>query len=227
MKQVLLLAFSTFVVFTVSAQTVKFPPTPNEDAVNGRNDNCYLSAIDHPAAIEKAQFIESVSGFIDSVCNKEKLPAKTILAMAIAESGYGFTRTAYYANNLFGIKVFTRDTIAAYVLRGQPSEGVNNKALKRLGENRVIFNESIRVDNRYRVFTDRPACIQYLVYKILLGKRYIGAAERYRENIRNNILSEREASLQYAFDIAEKGYNHLGGKYYRKGIEKIFNTLNL
>jgi hypothetical protein len=227
MKQLVLLVLTIFVIITASSQTIKFPPTPNEDSINGKNDNCYLSAVNHPTATEKEQFIHSIRAFVDSVCNKEQLPANTVLAMAIAESGYGFTRTAYYANNLFGIKVFTRDSSKAYVLRGQPSEGVNNKTLQQWGANRIIFDESLRVDNRYRVFKNRQASIEYLVYKILLAKRYIGAAAQYRESIRNNTLSEREAALQYAYQIADKGYNHLGGKYYRKGIEKIFNTLNL
>lgn len=226
MKQLVLLVIATASTLSVAAQTIRFPPTPNEDVVNGRNSNCYLSAINHPTASEKEAFINSVKGFIDSICQIEQLPPKTILAMAIVESGYGFTRTAYYANNFFGIKVFTTDTTKAYVLKGQPDEGVKNKVIKSFGEDRVVVDESKRTDNRYRIFTDRQACIQYLVYKILLRDRYIGAAHVYRENLQTKTLSDREASLQYAFSIGQKGYHHLGGKYYRKNIEKIFNTLN-
>lgn len=225
MKQLLLLAMLAANIMVVSAQTIHFPPTPNEDSINGRNDNCYLSAIGHPTATEKEQFIHSVKGYIDSVCQIAQLPPKTILAMAIAESGYGFTRTAYYANNFFGIKVFTTDSSKAYVLKGQPDEGVKNKVIKSWGKDRIVFNESNRVDNRYRIFTDRQACIHYLVFKILSNKRYIGAAREYSENIHSG-LSDREASLRYAFSIAQKGYNHLGGNYYRNNIERIFNTLN-
>lgn len=226
MKVYHLLLYAIIFSFTASAQ-LNFPPTPNEDIVKGKNDNCYLSAINHPTAIEKEQFINSIKHFVDSISAKEKLPGKVILAMAILESGYGFTRTAYYANNLFGIKVFTRDTLKTYVLKGQPSEGVVNKVIKKIAENRVLYDETARVDNRYRVFKDRRECILYLINKLLLGNRYISVTKKFQENIRTNALSEREASLTFAFDLAEKGYNHLGGKHYRKEIEKIINALNL
>lgn len=36
-----------------------------------------------------------------------------------------------------------------------------------------------------------------------------------------------DASLQYAFDLAELGYNHHGGKFYKNAIEKIIKSYKL
>lgn len=61
-------------------QTIKFPPTPNEDEVNGLNENCYSIAIDHPTIPEKNEFINSLKPHVDSIAPKMNLPKKTIIA---------------------------------------------------------------------------------------------------------------------------------------------------
>lgn len=133
----------------IFAQNIKFPPTPIEDSINGRNENCYLTAIGHPTEIEKIEFINSLYPFVKTICPKLNLPSKTVMAMLILESGFGFTRTGYYANNLGGVKKWTKDTANVYVLKGQPDENNgNSKILMKTKKEEIIFDELNRIDNR-------------------------------------------------------------------------------
>jgi hypothetical protein len=42
--------------------------------------------------------------------------------MACVEGGYGFTRSAYYANNIFGIKIRAQNPASGWQLKEQPDE---------------------------------------------------------------------------------------------------------
>lgn len=211
-------------------QDVQFPPTPNENELTGKNDNCYLAAIGHPTKKEQKEFIDSIKPFIDSISKEKSVPRKTILAMAILESGYGFTRIGYYANNLFGMKVFTKDSTNFYALKGQPDEDggkiKTTKIIKKTKNGGLIFDETSRIDNRYRKFDSRQDCISYLVNNLLQNSRYKPVVENYQKNITNK-MAEDEASLVFAFELAEAGYNHLGGKYYRKAISNVITKEKL
>jgi len=59
----------------------------------------------HPTAAERQDFIDKISPIAKKGEERFKVPAAAIAAMAMQESGYGFTRTALNANNLFGFKV--------------------------------------------------------------------------------------------------------------------------
>jgi uncharacterized FlgJ-related protein len=150
------------------------------------------------------------------------------MAMTILESGLGFTRTGYYANNLFGIKKTTTDSINVYVLKGQPdeSEKKNVTIVKKLASKQLIFDETSRTDNRYRKFSSKQECVFYLTNILLQNSKYKPASNNYINNLKKGIL-EDEASLIYAFEIAKFGYCHLGGDYYRNAINKVIKQYKL
>jgi hypothetical protein len=83
-----------------------FQPLPYEDGVHGRNSHAYNLAIGHPTYNEQINFINSIKEAAISAGSTYGIPASAIIAMACVEGGYGFTRSAYYANNIFGIKLF-------------------------------------------------------------------------------------------------------------------------
>lgn len=209
-------------------QNISFPPTPNEDEAKGLNDNCYLSAIGHPTQKEKTEFINLLKPCVDSICPKLNLPKKTIMAMLILEAGFGFTRTGYYANNLGGVKKWTKDTANVYVLIGQPDENEGKcKIIRKTKNGQLIFDEVNRPDNRYRKFKSKQDFVFYLTSEFLQNKRYKPCSDSYINNI-NKGISESEASLIYAYELAENcKYNHHGGKYYRNAIEKIIKQYGL
>lgn len=222
---ILLLLMFPFFVF---GQNISFPPTPNEDEIKGLNNNCYLSAIGHPTQKEKTEFINLLKPYVDSICPKLNLPKKTIMAMLILEAGFGFTRTGYYANNLGGVKKWTKDTANVYVLKGQPDENEGKcKVIRKTKNGQLIFDELDRPDNRYRKFNSKQDFVLYLTSELLQNKRYKPYSDNYTKNL-NKGISEIEASLIYAFELAELGkYNHHGGKYYRNAIEKIIKSYKL
>jgi hypothetical protein len=225
MKHLIIISTFFFLFFSNAfAQKIAFPPTPNEDSIKGLNSNCYLAAIGHPSKIEKQNYINKLKPIIDSIASLNGIPQKTILAMAILESGCGYTRIGYYANNLFGLKKSMSETLPTYQLKGQPNENDGVIPIKSYGADRDIFKEEKRVDNRYKKFASQKECIAYLLNIFLKMKRYLPAIEKYKKNIANNVGLD-EASLRYAFDIGEAGYFHLGGEDYRKKIEEVFKTL--
>ena len=83
-----------------------FQPLPYEDGVRGRNTNAYNPAIGHPTSNEQVNFINNLKNAAISASSIYGIPASAIIGMACVEGGYGFTRSAYYANNIFGIKVW-------------------------------------------------------------------------------------------------------------------------
>jgi hypothetical protein len=94
---------------------------------------CYDPKPGHPTGTEKTQYIKLVSALAIEAEHKHGVPAAAIAAMAIAESGYGWTRTALEANNLFGWKYNSPGAAAgrgSYVLTCQPAEDINNQYVK-------------------------------------------------------------------------------------------------
>ncbi|MFM7440564.1 MAG: glucosaminidase domain-containing protein, partial [Snowella sp.] len=94
--------------------------------------------------------------------------------MAALESGYGFTRTAQFANNIFGIKEWVNhDTPTSWQLKGQPDEdGGAVKIIKNYGDDRLVFEENNRRDNRYRKFENFSEAINYLAEITLQRRNY-------------------------------------------------------
>jgi len=66
--------------------------------------SCYGTKPGHPTAEERAAFVREVSELATKAEKAHGVPASALAAMAIAESGYGWTRIALEANNLFAWK---------------------------------------------------------------------------------------------------------------------------
>lgn len=91
---------------------------------------CYDPKPGHPTTAERVAFIHDVSELAVAAERKHGVPASALAAMAMVESGYGWTRTALNAHNFFGWK-FTSPQAAgqrgSYVLDCQPPEDINNR----------------------------------------------------------------------------------------------------
>lgn len=57
---------------------------------------------------------------------------------------------------------------------------------------------------------------------MLLNERYRFAKTNYEERIGKG-WSLEQASKEYLYDIANAGYNHLGGEYYRNAVGKVMD----
>ncbi|MFJ7736700.1 S-layer homology domain-containing protein [Lysinibacillus sp. NPDC097287] len=227
-----IVAFLMIFILTVNINVMvpsasKINPLPFEDAQLGRNSNAYLSIYSNLSTQMKESFINKIS--IPAMEAKEKwgIPASVIIGMAALESGYGTTRIAVHANNFFGIKVWGYNPKNAWQLKGQPDEDYEPvPVLVDYGDDRKIFDESKRRDNWYRKFNSYKGAVDYLAGNLLLNQRYSFAKSNYQERIKQGWSLEK-AAKEYLYDIAEAGYNHLGGEYYRNKVGKVIDEWNL
>lgn len=259
MSTVFLLLLGVSVLFPrfVIAQ-VRFEPLPYQDHVNGRNSYAYNAAIGKPENdSERQAFIDKIKPFAIAAQKNTQVPACAIGGMAALESGYGFTQTAYFANNIFGIKVWTKkDAPNTWQLKGQPDEdagkvkiiknyGIGDSGkvrkeclypnLKKENINCLVFGEEGRKDNRYRKFLDFAAAINYLAGTTLQRDKYKRALNKYLNN-RQKGQNATEACKQYIYDIVEKivvqgkeygGYSHIGGEAYLRKVTPILDRWEL
>ena len=109
---------------------------------------CYDPKPDHPTATERADYISEISPLVIAAETNHGVPAGAMAAMAIIESGYGWTRTSINANNVFGWKFVSKNSSGGrnyYTLECQPKEDVNNK---------------------YIIFKDRKEAIDFVANKL-------------------------------------------------------------
>ena len=76
------------------------------------------------------------------------------------------------------------------------------------------------------MFTSRKEAVDYLAGTFLLNQRYGFAKTNYENNLKKGWSYER-ASKQYIYEIANAGYNHLGGEYYRNIIGNMMTEWDL
>ncbi|KGR79092.1 Parasporal protein [Ureibacillus manganicus DSM 26584] len=201
-------------------------PVPIEDVNLGKNSNAYLPVF-YPSTQMKEDFVNEISKYAMEANKKWGIPASAITGMAILESGYGTTRIAINAKNIFGIKVWGYNPDNAWQLQGQPDEDYEAvPVLANYGENRILYDESQRRDNWYRDFDSYKEAVDYLAGNLLLNQRYRFAKTNYDERLKSG-WSFEQASKQYLYDIANAGYNHLGGEYYKTKIGSMMDQWNL
>ncbi|WP_096200550.1 S-layer homology domain-containing protein [Bacillus sp. FJAT-45350] len=218
-----LVAINPFASFSAT-----FPPVPHENSDLGRNTNAYLAATNGPSLSQQEAFVKEVSKHAVKASETWGVPASAIIGMAIIESGYGTTRIAHHANNIFGIKVWGFNPSNAWQLVGQPDEDFDRAipVIADNGDNRKVFDETQRRDNWYRMFNSYEHAINFLAGTLLQNNRYGFARDQYQQNLSNGVSIE-ESSKQYLFDIANAGYNHLGGDYYRENVGRLMDRWNL
>lgn len=201
-------------------------PVPIEDVNIGKNSNAYLPVF-YPSTQMKEYFVNELSKYAVEANKKWGIPASAIIGMAILESGYGTTRIAVNANNIFGIKVWGYNPNNAWQLKGQPGEDYEMiPVIANYGVDRVLYDESKRRDNWYRAFHSYKEAVDYLAGTLLLNQRYRFAKTNYDERIKSG-WSFEQASKQYLFDIANAGYNHLGGEYYKNRVGSMMDQWDL
>lgn len=207
------------------AHAALFQPLPYEDGVKGRNSYAYNPAIGHPTPNEQVNFINNIKNTAISAGSTYGLPASAIIGMACVEGGFGFTRSAYFANNIFGIKVWAQNPSNGWQLKGQPDENEGRvPVIASYGRDRSTFKEQARYDNWYRRFPSRKEAVDYLCN--LIVRKYQPALTNYQKRIAAG-WSFPKASKQFCREIADMGYNHLGGNYYEGKIGAIMDRWNL
>lgn len=142
----------------------------------------------HPTVDERDEFVDEISGYAREAEGAYGTPAAAITAMASNECGFGFTKIALNANNLFGFKWTSSEAAGGrgyYVLADQPADDPNNK---------------------YIVFADRRDAVLYVAQRLANTSRYKPTTDRYKSDLADGV-DVRTAANRWIRGIAAAGYN--------------------
>jgi hypothetical protein len=142
----------------------------------------------HPTLDERDRFVAEIARYAQEAETTYGVPAAALTAIACNESGFGWTRIALHANNLYGFK-YTTATAAAgrtfYTLVGQPDSDPGN---------------------RYIAFYDRRDAVMFVGAKLGTSTRYKPATDRYQADIAGGV-DIKTAANRWIAGIAAAGYN--------------------
>jgi hypothetical protein len=144
------------------------PPKKTSDSAHAlslaaaeTNWGCYDPQPGHPTAEEKQAFVNEISPYAQEAERRYGVPAAALIAMACNEGGYGFTRTALQANNIYGWKYYGTGAAEGrnkWILSCQPASDPNNKYIK---------------------FNDRKDAVLFVARKLSTLPAYRKAAQKY------------------------------------------------
>ena len=158
---------------------------------------------DGPISPEQCKlFIESIKSDAVILARRYNVPASAVIGMAVLESGYGTSKVAYNANNLFGLKYWGKpNTAVAYQLLEQPYEG-----------HKPLRDATQRTDNWYRKFSSRSECVSFFVEELFLNKTgkwktndYSSVIRNYQRNRADGMDKETAVAL-FLNEMVKKGY---------------------
>jgi Mannosyl-glycoprotein endo-beta-N-acetylglucosaminidase len=124
---------------------------------------CYDLKPGHPTASEQEAFVDEVARLAIRAEDRHGVPAAALVAMAVAESGYGWTRLALNTDNLFAWKHFPGPAAEGrqyWVLECQPDEP----------------------GTRFVVFADRAEAVDFVARQLATSDNYRADTERYRRD---------------------------------------------
>ncbi|MEP7005160.1 MAG: glucosaminidase domain-containing protein [Sphingomonas bacterium] len=155
--------------------------------------DCYGPQPGHPTAAERSAFVADISHLALAAEVAHGIPAPAIAAMAINESGYGFTHTALNANNLFGFKSTSMQGPggrAVFVLACQPAWDENNK---------------------YVAFASRADAVDYVASRLAESPYYRADTDAFRLAMANG--ARRDAAIRAWLQGIADPYNFDPVKY--------------
>ena len=117
----------------------------------------------HPTAAEQTAFVEEVASLATRAEERHGAPAAAVTAIAILESGYGWSRLAQNTNNLMGWKYFP----------DAPAGGRDSW---------VLECPELGISDRFVVFRDRADAIDFVASQLASTDNYGADTERYRRD---------------------------------------------
>ena len=157
-------------------------------AADDVNWGCYDPKPGHPTASEREAFLSRLRPVARSVQKEFGVPEDGILSMAVQESGFGWTRTAINANNLFGWKF------------GQPARDA------KLGSWTLDCQPHSDPGKVYTVFPTWEDSLKFVAAQLARSSRYAVATASARSAIGQGNSDEAGAE-QWLQAIQRAGYN--------------------
>jgi hypothetical protein len=142
----------------------------------------------HPTVPERDSFVAQIGQYAQEAEAIYGVPAAALTAMACNESGFGWTRIALYANNLFGWKWYSAETAGGrpkWTLEGQPDWDPGKDYIK---------------------FADRRDAVLFVAQKLANNARYKPHTDRYINEIAYGV-DVKTAANTWIRGIAFAGYN--------------------
>jgi hypothetical protein len=146
---------------TTAGQAAPDAPVPASSPAAG--SGCFEPLPGHPTTAERRAFVEEVSRLATTAEERHGVPAAAVAAMAIQESGYGWTPLARNTNNLLAWKYTTEEAAG-----GRESWTLNCPALG--------------VSDRYIVFADRAEAVDFVAGQLATSDNYGADTARYRQD---------------------------------------------
>jgi len=144
---------------------------------------CLEAQPGHPTAAEQTAFVEEVASLATQAEERHGVPAAAITAMAILESGYGWSRLAQNTDNLMGWKYFP----------DAPAGGRDSW---------VLECPELGISERFVVFRDRADAIDFVAAQLATTDNYRADTERYRRDRASGVEVE-EAVNRWVDGIAD------------------------
>jgi hypothetical protein len=153
----------------------------------------------HPTAAERRAFVEEVGALATRAEERHGVPAAAITAMAILESGYGWTRLAQNTNNLLGWKYFSGASAGEreFWVFECPEKGTSD---------------------RFVVFRDRAEAVDFAAAQLASTDNYRADTERYRKD-RESGVDVVEAVNRWVDGIADPYSSQ--PEAYRSAVRRI------
>jgi hypothetical protein len=142
----------------------------------------------HPTIDERDRFVAEIARYAQDAEAVYGVPAAALTAIACNESGFGWTRIALYANNLYGFKYTTASAAGGrtfYTLVGQPASDPGD---------------------RYIAFYDRRDAVMFVGARLGTSTRYKPATDRYQADLAAGV-DVKTAANRWIAGIAAAGYN--------------------
>jgi hypothetical protein len=155
----------------------------------------------HPTTAEKQAFVDEAERLATTAEQRHGVPAAAIAAMAIQESGYGWTRLAQETNNLLAWKYVS----------DQAAGGRKFWVLDCPGR---------RSTDRFVVFADRAEAVDFVAEQLASSDNYRAATERYRRD-RKAGGNVAEAVDRWVDDIADPYSSQ--PEAYRAALRRVMN----
>jgi uncharacterized FlgJ-related protein len=156
---------------------------------------------EHPTPGERQAFIREMEGLATRAEEQHGVPAAAVAAMAVQESGYGWTRLAQDTNNLLAWKYTS-------------SEGAGRR------ESYVLDCPEQGSSDRFVVFRDRGEAVNFVAEQLATSDNYRADTDRYRQD-RANRVAVAEAVDRWVDGVADPYSSN--PEAYRQAIRRIMN----
>jgi hypothetical protein len=173
---------------------------PSSPSRSASPQSCFAPLAGHPTAAEQRAFVAEVNRLATAAEQEHGVPAAAVAAMAIQESGYGWTDLAQQTNNILAWKYTTAEAAG--------------------GRDSWVLDCGTSHD-RYIVFADRSEAVDFVARQLATSDNYAADTATYRQD-RARGVPVVEAVDRWVDGIADPYSSQPDA--YRGAIKRLMNN---